>query len=357
MQNLLETIYNSVWILVYIVVLVTFLLTLLFLLAGSLRRKNEKLEQFKLTFLHIKLPPQNEFEVSAAEQLFDSLMGFKKSFWKALFTGQHRISFEIVSKVTGIGFYVVVPDDIAALVEKQINGAYPSAEIDIINPNEIWDRGEFTAIAELRLKGPSFYPIKVYEKDKGDAISTITSSMSKLKDDEVLAIQFVIQTAEESWRHAGQGFVTRIKNAGANPEKKVNVDTTFLEGIEKKIAKPGFDTAIRIVSIAKDKFAAEAHIRNAISAFEQFTDVRYNRFKKRSFISSFRLADNFIYRKINVIDVHIPFLDIQLYRSTSVLNTPEMATVFHLPNKDVQTPGIIFKFRHTADIVQQSGQF
>ncbi len=310
--------------------------------ANMVRRKHEKLDQFKLTFLQIKLPPQNEIEVKAAEQLFDGLVGFKKSFFKALFTGQYRISLEIVSKSTGIGFYVVVPNEIAALVEKQINGAYPSAEIDIINPNEIWDRGKYTVVAELKLKGPSFYPIKVYDDFKGDAMSTISSSLSKLKDDEVLAVQYVIVPAEDSWRHAGQSFVSRIKNAGANPEKKVNVDTSFLEGVEKKIAKSGFDTAIRVVSIAQDKFTAEGHVKNVISTFEQFTEVRYNRFKRRSFVSSLKLIDDFIYRRLKVTDLHIPFLDIQLYRSTSVLNTAEMATVFHFPNKDVQTPGIMW---------------
>lgn len=342
MQNLPETLYNSFWITIYLLVLAGFIFGSFMSFASWKRRQREKIDKFKLTFLLIKLPPQNEFEVKAAEQMFDSLMGFRKSWWQALFTGQYRISFEIVAKSAGIGFYVVVPNEIAGLVEKAINGAYPSAEIDLVNPTEIWDRGAFTSVAELRLKGPSFYPIKVYEDVKGDSISTITSSMSKLQDDEVIAIQYVLRPSSDSWRHAGQGFMARIRNAGNNPDKKVTVDTSFLEGIEKKIAKPGFDCSIRFVSIAKDKFAAEGHIRNAIASFEQFTDVRYNRFKKRSFISTLKLANEFIYRKMRVIDIHIPFIDVQLYRNTSVLNTTEMATIFHFPNKDVQTPGIIW---------------
>ena len=57
-----------------------------------------KKEAYKVTFFQIKLPPDNEFEVKAAEHMFSSLYGFRKPFLKALFTGQYSISFEIVSK-------------------------------------------------------------------------------------------------------------------------------------------------------------------------------------------------------------------------------------------------------------------
>lgn len=331
---------------IYVFVLILFVGLLLSFLASLRRKKSEKDHAYDLTFLQIKMPPDNEYEIKTAEHMFSGLSALRKPFLSALFTGQYRISFEIVSKDEGIGFYVVVPDEVATLVEKQISGAYPEAEIDIVNPREVWDRGDFTKVTELKLSGAEYSPIKVYEDLKGDPLNPITAAMSKLSINEVVAIQYVITPAGNSWRMAGKKFISSVKAKAANTEKNYNVDTSYLEGIEKKVAYPAFDVALRIVSIAENDHAAQVHINNMVSAFEQFTDVNYNRFVTRTsmFYNRFRknLVDNFIYRKINVKKLALPLLNISLYRNTAVLNIVEMASVFHFPNKEIQTPKILW---------------
>ncbi len=311
-----------------------------FLLAYFIRTRREKTGAYRLTFLHIKIPSENEIEIKAAESMFSGLMGFRKSFFSALFTGQHRISFEIVSKGGAIGFYVVVPDELVSLVEKQINGAYPEAEIDVIDPTEVWDRGAYTTVNEVKLAGPAYYPIKVYDDMGADPLASLTTAMSKTGQDEVLAVQFVISPAGESWRRAGNAFAGSIKMKAS--DGKSRVDPEFLKGVEKKLTKPGFDVAVRLIAVSGDRFSAQAHLRNLTSSFEQFTDVQYNKFRKRKFIIILKLIDDFIYRRLTVRNFSIPFLDISLYRNCSVLNTEELATVFHLPSKQVKTPGIIW---------------
>lgn len=337
-----EIFYNTIWITIYSLILIGFVFGVTAAAASYKRSQKEKLERYKLTFLQVKLPPDNEIEIKSAEHMFSNIMGFKRGFWATLFGGQYRISFEIVSKIEGIGFYVVVPDEIAVLVEKQINAAYPTAEIDIIDPKEIWDRGSYTMVSELKLKSPAYYPIKVYEDQKNDSLSSITNAMSKMGEDEVLAVQYVIQPAGDSWRMAGRRFISTIRDKAANPEKKVNIDTKFLEGVEKKISHPGFHVKIRIVAIANDSISAGNHTQSMITAFEQFTDMSYNRFVKRMFIPQVKIVNDFIYRRISVKDWYIPIVAIPIYTNTALLNIVELATIFHFPNKNIETPSIMW---------------
>jgi len=337
-----DLLYNIFWVSLYVIILIVFLFGLISFVFGTVRRKSESKFEYNLTFLQIKLPQENEIEIENAEQMFSGLMSIRKSFFRALLTGQHRISFEIVSKSEGIGFYVVVPDDMVTMVEKQINGAYPEAEIDIIDPNEVWDRGQYTSVVELKLAGPPYYPIKTYNDLGSDPLNSITSSMSKLSEDEVVALQYIIRPASDSWRQFGRNFIGKIKVRSADPNKSTNIDTSFLEGVEKKIGKSGFDISIRVIAISKDKYSTETHINNVFSAFGQFTDPTYNSFRRKGVIFKRKLIYKFIYRKLRVVDWHIPLLDIPFYRNTSVLNIEELATVFHFPNKNVQTPNIVW---------------
>ncbi|MFC1622247.1 type IV secretory system conjugative DNA transfer family protein [Patescibacteria group bacterium] len=339
-MDITKIVFETFWYGIYIVILILFVKWII----GLKRKGSEKAHAYDLTFMQILLPKDNEIEISAAEELFASLSGLRRPWFKALFLGQYRVSFEIVSKIDGIGFYVVAPDEIATLVEKQINGVYPSAEIDLVNPHEIWDRGKFTKVVELKLKGPSYFPIKGYEELKTDHLNSLTSSMSKLGENEVVTVQYVIQPANNSWRSAGRKYINNLNAKASNPEKNYNIDPSFIEAINKKVGKPGFNVAVRLVVISTDKMAAENHIQSVISPFDQFTDVNYNKFIKRKGlippIKDKRLVGQFIYRKLSLKEIFIPILSIDIYRNLSILNTEELATIFHFPNKDVLTPNI-----------------
>ena len=121
MNNPEHQFYAAFWISFYASFLVAFVIVALLTTASSIKRKKNKLDQYKLTFLQIKLPADNEIEIKAAEHMFSNLVSFKKSWFKALFSEQYRISFEIVSKKEGISFFIVVPDGSGAiLVQCQI---------------------------------------------------------------------------------------------------------------------------------------------------------------------------------------------------------------------------------------------
>ncbi len=307
--------------------------------------RNREREKYSLdsTLLQIALPRDNEIKIDAAEQLFASLASFRKSGRLSFLKLQPHISFEIVGMPQDIRFYIYVPNKLRDFVEKQINGAYPDAEIKIVeeksftkegyavgNEYNIFSKDGKVAFASLKLKGADYMPIKVFKDLATDPLSSITSVLAKMTEGEGAAIQMVITPADGKWKKAGRAHLSKIKKAEANPETaKYSADPRELEGIENKIGKPGFETIIRIVVSSSTKESAEAHLGNIVNAFNQFSGS--NSFTKSKLRFKGMFMSDFIYR-------YLPMRNGKM----SVLSSEELATVFHFPNKSVATPHIFW---------------
>lgn len=290
------------------------------------------------TLLEISLPRDNEIKIDAAEQLFSSFASLKAP--KGMFAFSKvgdSITFEIVAKPQDIRFYVGVPRKLQDMVEKQINGAYPDAMIKEVEDYNIFDNEGKVAFAGFTLKKDSFKPIKTYKDFALDPLSTFTATLGKMQEGESAAIQIVIAAAGEEWKKEGRTHITESKKRESNPETaKYSTDPKELEAIEQKISKPGFTTFIRVVVTSSSKEAAEAHLSNIEGAFTQFASP-FNSFEKDEpkFFKSMLMVD-FIYR-------HLP-----LFSKGTVLTIEELATIFHFPNKSVESPYINWLAARTA---------
>ena len=303
--------------------------------------KNRGREKTSLesVLLQVALPRDNEIKIDTAEQLFASLSSIGKG---GLLKLAAHLSFEIVGMPGDIRFYVHTPKKLKDLVEKQINGAYPDAEIKEVNVENIkregivigneyniFSREGKVAFTSLKLKSENYKPIKVYKDLPTDALSSITSVLAKMTEGEGAAIQILITQAESSWKKHGRAYLAKTKKLESNPETaKYSADSKELEGIENKIGKQGFNTVIRIVVSSTSKEAAEAHLGNIMSVFSQFEGA--NSFKKEKHRFKGMFMNDFIYR-------YLPMIG-----PKSVLTSEELATVFHFPNKSITTPNIFW---------------
>lgn len=275
----------------------------------------------------VRVPKSNETEISAADQLYTGLSGIagKVGRFKRWFAARNFVSLEIVAFPENIRFYVVAPNSIAGLVEKQINSAYPDAEVTPTKDYNIFPEGAKVAYSSLKLKEDSYKPIKTYEELNTDSMSPITGAMSKLGKGEAIAYQIVITPAGSDWRNEGKKFVSKVRDNNADPEKKkINVDDTVLASIEKKTEKVGFLSDVRVVSVAKTMDAAKSNLQAATSALDQFKQEGCNEFSKDDVVGKNFIRD-FVYR--------IP-------QETTILNTAELSTLYHFPNQTVRTPHI-----------------
>ena len=290
--------------------------------------KNRRREDYALDFvtLLIRLPKDNEVKIDAAEQMFAGLYSIKKSGPLSFLKPEDSISFEIVALKDDIAFYVTCSTKIRDLVEKQINGAYPFAvlkEVDEVNVFSEKGHVAFTSLVQAKSR---YLPIKTYKDLPTDGLSLITSALSKLGDGEGAIIQILLEPAGSGWQKGGKSYVSSSKKRESDPDKATyNHDPKEVESITNKVEKPGFNVAIRLVVSSPNEQTAQSHLNNVKAAFAQFASA-YNKFKKPLFLFKHLFMIDFIYR-------YMPLIR----KNTILLNTEELATIFHLPNKTVET--------------------
>lgn len=317
---------------ILIFLFITFKIFFNYIREGVLKQKS-----LNLAFFEIKIPQSNEVEIKAAEQMYSGLSTINEELkGLAKYIGANTfISFEIIAFKESIRFFLVCPKKIAAIVDRQINGTYPLAEIDSIKEYNIFKENGSVSYAVLELAKESKIPIQTFEELPVDTIATLTDTFSKLEEGESAAFQMVFTPVSTEWRNKVKQFVKKSREKPAEdgdkdkpkPKPPKNkIDEEALNMIDKKISKPNFYTDVRVLVVAEDKALGDSHLANILSTFNQFAKEGGNRLKKsKDKKLTKNIVTDFIYR---------------ISRKAMVLNTGELATLFHLPNKNIKTPHI-----------------
>ncbi len=309
-----------------------FLGYLLFLFWKYRKREEHSLEY---ALLQVAVPRDNEIKIDAAEQLFASLHGiYHGGFWSFL-TPQEHLSFEIVARQEDIRFYLSVPRKLVDLVEKQVHGAYPGADIKEVDEYSVFSENGKVAFAALTLANAHYFPLRIYRDLPTDPLSLITSVLAKMGAGEGAAIQILLQPTGGAWSKVGRSYISKVKKDEANPEKaSFRVDPKTIEAIEQKVSKPGFNAVVRLVVSSPTQEVATMHLDNLIASFGQFSSDHNHFMKVRYPIKKLFMID-FIYR-------YFPIINLPFFKQYSVFNSDELASLFHLPNKSVETAHIFW---------------
>jgi len=330
----------------------------------------------RLAFLKVTMPKKDsdldekketakDFKemIGPMEQLFASLKSIHSRKLKHKFLWQETISFEYIVHKWEIMFYVVVPKEYKELVEKQINWFYTDAIVEETREENIFkDKTHYTG-TYLHLKKPFFYPIKTYQKLESDPINNITNAFSKLDENESAAIQILLKPIWDDWQGESAKISTNIMQWRSfqftlNPFKiiwalfwlifresepenamgKSNDNTSALtqeraKTVDEKWDKTWYETVIRIITTGKTQATAHSELLNIISAFTQFNYPDFNGFSYTIRHNDTALVKNYLFRYFKK--------PISLWFSKSILNTEELASLFHFPHsKYNKTPEI-----------------
>jgi len=329
---------------------------------------------FDTVVLKVKVPKeikQEDVEHTKSLQQMQELIGFTETIFgtigslkaqrglKAwLFGRDDTYAFEVISHDSLISFYVACPAQHRQFLESQIQAQYPHASIEDVGDYNIFTPNSTILTSYLKLKRPSYFPIKTYKKMETDPMNAITNALSKIDDKDGAAIQFIVRSAPGKWRREGlriaramqQGkkyteasgseFWRVVKETfGSVKGRKENeppkeayrlspMEEEMVKGFEEKSSKSGLDVNIRVVSSASNYVTAKRYLDDLLSAFGQYSIFEFgNSLNTITPTNNDRVISYFIHRHFDM-------------RYLMVMNSEELASLYHLPLSSTETPKI-----------------
>jgi hypothetical protein len=296
--------------------------------------------------------------LSQAQVMYSVIASTATKGFKANVYGQRHLSFEIVARDGLVYYYTVVPIVLVDVVKQAIAAAYPSARLQEVEEHNIFSKAgkiSGTIGGEFTLKKSFVYPISTYVDTKRDASRALLNALSAATQEDGIGIQILLRPAREGWAKMAHQRVDKIKknramgkSAGSGiggagrdlmtalwkppsaddhkEEQGVDrqitaVEQKEIEAIEEKTRYPGYEVLIRVVVSSNTTARSQTLLRNVVSAFALFDSQTLNGF-------GFAISNNIEELVTSYIFRFFP----QSVKS-NILNTVELATIFHLPDQ------------------------
>jgi len=306
-------------------------------------------------------------EIGITETFFASIAALKpqKGLGRWLTGRDDHVAFEMVIHDGLIYFYIDTPKRFEGFIEQQVHAQYPNAQIEQMIDYNVFRENSKIAAAYLSGTNHKSFPYRTYKKMDSDPLSALLNALSKIHEQNSSAvIQFVVRPAKRKWRRKTVKLVREVKKgkkfervaaqstAGKIFSKTLDIaEETFkdkshdknkehhtyqlsameeemVKGMEEKISKGLLEVTIRLLSVSDSSEMAQMNLDNMANAFGQYAIYRYG----NTFHASVPSNPNKIIRE----SIYRAFAD----HHYSVLNTEEMASLWHLPLHSTEAPRI-----------------
>ncbi|RWZ78620.1 MAG: DUF87 domain-containing protein [Candidatus Microsaccharimonas sossegonensis] len=342
-----------------------------FLTWRNYRKAEQIAPNVESDLLILEIPKTNDKQELAAEQLFASLHGILRDKTERKMNNgiQEHLSFEIASVSGQIRFYTWVPKPLRSFVESQIYSQYPTVQIREADEDYVTHEREHSVIytSEIVLTDPEVLPIKTFQNFEVDPLAGITGTLAKLEQTgEEIWIQILVRPIADEWHKQSEAWIKGVKSGktsifggsgggvsffagifealwkppedsakAAAPKELSDRNKTRIAEAEKKATKLGYQVKIRLAYLGDNQVTARQRMQAIVGTFKQYNSTNLNGFKVSS--ASFKTEDLSKYRQRS------------FGRSGFILNIEELASVFHLPHTNVETPNIVWASSKTAE--------
>ncbi len=346
--------------------------------------------------LEIRLPKEMFKSPLAMETVLQSIHNTADgSIYAQYWKGEYRpyYSLEIISIEGRIKFLIWTEDQRKSNLMSALYSQYPGIEIvehEDYTKSVQFDPAKIRIHAmEFKFTKPDPYPIKTYvdygldkdpkEEFKVDPLTQMIEWLGSLRPNEQAWFQFIVRAhikeqrkpghlfkKTDLWKDQAEEEVNKIlirdkksKVAGEiNPETGYGKlptiskgEQAIVEAIERSVTKLPFDVCIRSLYIApKDVFSTPFGLGGRIASMKQFNTEHLNGFKPNGDRWHGPLGDPWKDYQ-NIRRNSLGKRALRAYRRRSaffapfkspvlVLNTEELATIYHLPGGVAATPGL-----------------
>lgn len=349
------------------------------------------------------LPPQDVTKSPAAMELFLTALhqtGGEATWYDKYVKGQTRswFSLELVSRGGDVHFYIWTRKKHRKLLESQLYAQFPGIEIHDAEDYSLpwdYDGGETVEMfgLEYKLTQPDPYPIKTYvdygldreqeEEYKIDPITPTLEFLGSLSPGEEAWIQIIVRAHKkedkdpekwfgkrDNWKESAKDEIKKIREESLidtkEPDgKSQKIQTTKgqelrIAALERSVSKLSFDTGIRAIYIADKEVYAGGNIGALIGAFKQFGSLELNSFAPTRTTSFSYPWEDPSGRKTRLLKEEMldaykdrayffrSYREYYWWRPSAlkdrphfVLNTEELATIYHFPGRVAQTPSVV----------------
>jgi len=331
-----------------------------------------------------KSPKAMEFFMESLYQTFGEANWYMK-YWQG--SVRAHFSLEIVSIGGAVHFFIYTRKGYKNLIESRLYSQYPGIEIyevpDYTLPLQYDPEKVGLWACEFELTKEDAFPIKTYidygldkdpkEEYKIDPITPLLEFMGSLSQGHQAWVQIIVRAhkAEDKdpatgkmvdlkWKKEAEGQIKKIQEAGKGEKDKetgkpvpgtqrflTDGETETIKALERSVSKVGFDTGMRVVYTApKDIFSMDnvggivggiTHFNSSMNGFKP-TNIPAPKRKWFPWKDRPKTAVNL--EKSILLDAYKArgYFWNEYKRKYFVLNTEELATIFHIPGNVAQVP-------------------
>ena len=363
-------------------------------------RRSEFIASQKYILLEIK-PPRNLVKTPLAMEAFLSTLhtaGGESTWYAVWIKGGIRpyFSLEIASFEGQVHFFIWTRANFRRMIEGQIYAQYPGVQI-VEAPDYtrlISARPEEWSIwgCDFKHTNAAPLPIKTYieygldqvqkEPEQVDPLANLIEYMGSIGKGEYMWLQFIIRVHKGeryhgkknargktyTWKDEAEELVNEIRKKTRdsyidvvtgeerpgfpNPTKG---QAEKMAAIERNVSKLAFDVGARSVYLARPEKFNPVMIAHMIALFKPFSTEGWNDINSSAWLKTFddypweigveRVKNKYRRKLVELFRRRQFFYDPFGYGVPSdksmVMSTEELATVFHIPSRGVETPGLV----------------
>ncbi len=279
-------------------------------------------------------------------------------------TSDHH-SFEVWFNGGKITFYMHAVSEAAAdKFRRRVGNNYADSEVFVVDEGHVFppiEPDQYVAGAWLEMEKIPYYPIRHYNSEgfAMDPYGEITSEMLSL-DESTVVTQVVFRPAKQSWtdgdrfKHNSVDELAHALRQGSsvgwlNPQTRPpsEKDKRAAKTIEQQRGEQAFHVNIRVLAASSNQQEAEARAQGVAGMFRKY----YNAITEQG------LDDNPVWhrrerkRAKRLREFAQRMRDREWIDRHMILTVDELASVAHIPNAEIETPNIDWRYTQRGDRV------